>query len=795
MKTTPKKILQALILCLISVIGHSQLTTNNTLTPQQLVNNILIGGGVSASNIVYTGDPLAIGSFDGTNCNVGLNSGVILTTGTILASGGVGFLEGPHGPNDQGSAGIDNNTPGDPLLAALAGNPSFNAARLEFDFVPQSDSIKFNFVFASEEYLEFVNSGVNDAFGFFISGNNPAGGTYANENIALIPGTTIPVTIDNLNSTLNSIYYIDNGDGFTAPQNTSNTYIQYDGFTSNLTAKAAVICGQTYHIIIVISDIGDGVYDSGVFLEEGSFSSPGISISTDLSFQGNTPNDSTLLEGCSSASLWFTRTDSLAFAQTIPITISGTATNGLDYSGIPSFITFPAGEDSVNIIVSALFDNLPEGTESIQINITVPSNCANVIQDSLILYIQNVDPLNVDLGGNTVQCPNQNVILSATISGGAPGYSYLWSTGETTSSIQVTPTTTTSYSVIVTDTCGQVDSDTIIVSIIVPTPLAITAFSDTTVFCPNETIQLSAIATNGYGGYTFLWSNGATLQQIQATVPSTTLFSVVVTDQCGFTASDSVTVTVMQSPLYVNAGPDVFICKNEVTTLSASATAGTGGNYSYLWSTGQSTSSISVNPLNTTTYIVSAADGCGVYSAWDTITVHILTVNADFYSTGPYNENVPISFTNTSTNATDYQWYFSNLGQSSTTHPHFTFALAGNYSVTLIATNSQTGCSDTISKYIEIIPEFFFYLPNSFTPDGDEYNNVFFPKGTTIKSFNMLIFNRWGEIVFETNDFNVGWDGHYKGRLAQNGIYTYKVVLTNLLDEKHRFNGHVQLIR
>ncbi|KXJ04386.1 hypothetical protein AC249_AIPGENE9558, partial [Exaiptasia diaphana] len=167
--------------------SHAQLVTSNAMTPQQLVNNVLIGGGVTASNIQYTGSANAIGHFDGVNCNVGLDSGIILTTGTILD---VPADQGPHGPNDLGGAGVDNNEPGEPLLAAAAGNPSFNAAKLEFDFVPQSDTIKFNYVFASEEYLEFVGGTVNDAFGFFISGPNPAGGNYTNQNIALIPGTT-----------------------------------------------------------------------------------------------------------------------------------------------------------------------------------------------------------------------------------------------------------------------------------------------------------------------------------------------------------------------------------------------------------------------------------------------------------------------------------------------------------------------------------------------------------------------------------------------------------------------------
>jgi len=147
-------LLSILTTLLHSINVHSQLVTSTAQTPTQLVQNVLIGAGVNASNVLFTGVPNAIGYFDGSNTNVGLNSGIILTSGTVLNTG-----DGPFGPNNSGSSGVDNGAPGEPLLAAAAGNGSFNAARLEFDFVPQSDSISFNFVFGSEEYLEFVNGG------------------------------------------------------------------------------------------------------------------------------------------------------------------------------------------------------------------------------------------------------------------------------------------------------------------------------------------------------------------------------------------------------------------------------------------------------------------------------------------------------------------------------------------------------------------------------------------------------------------------------------------------------------
>ena len=247
---------------------YGQLVTNTAIAPSQLVQNTLLGGGVTAFNITYQGYPTAIGYFDGSNSNIGIAEGVVLTTGTASDSIDFGMQLGPFGPNDNSSAGFDNLTPGDPDLGAIGGAQSFNATILEFDFVPTGDTVKFNYVFASDEYLEFVNMGVNDAFAFWISGP----GIVGSQNIALVPGTATPVTIDNVNSTTNAAYYTDNGDGMTAPQNTDPTVVQYDGFTVPLTAVAVVNPCDTFHIKIAISDIGDGIYDSGVL-----FSKPRVS--------------------------------------------------------------------------------------------------------------------------------------------------------------------------------------------------------------------------------------------------------------------------------------------------------------------------------------------------------------------------------------------------------------------------------------------------------------------------------------------------------------------------------------
>jgi hypothetical protein len=179
--------------------------------------------------------------------------------------------------------------------------------------VATSDSIRFNYVFGSEEYMEFVSTtpgGINDGFGFFISGPGISGPFSGGaQNIAIVPGTSLPVTMFNLNLNTNSAFYFDNGDGFGTGTAPDGLTVQYDGFTLPLVAAAAVQCGQTYHIKLAIADGGDYSLDSGVFIEEGSFTSTGnVYMSSSTSFGGAVSgNDTTIYEGCGFASILFDR--------------------------------------------------------------------------------------------------------------------------------------------------------------------------------------------------------------------------------------------------------------------------------------------------------------------------------------------------------------------------------------------------------------------------------------------------------------------------------------------------------
>ncbi|MNV08283.1 PKD domain protein [compost metagenome] len=175
--------------------------------------------------------------------------------------------------------------------------------------------------------------------------------------------------------------------------------------------------------------------------------------------------------------------------------------------------------------------------------------------------------------------------------------------------------------------------------------------------------------------------------------------------------------------------------------------------------------------------------------------------NASFIATPPTATvtSPEIQFINTSTNATSYTWLFGDGGTSAAFSPVHAYAqVVGNYPVKLIATNSF-GCSDTSTVIIRILDELIYYVPNCFTPNGDEHNNTFqpvFTSGFDPYSFTMAIFNRWGEIIFESHDSKVGWDGTYNGTAVQEGTYSWTVTFRDSdNDKKYSSNGHLVIIK
>jgi gliding motility-associated-like protein len=759
------------------------------MSPQQLVQNVLLGQGVEISNVTFTGSNQAIGFFNAAGTNLGINEGIVITTGTVTGA------NGPQGPNNKDGAGMNNNFGGSNLLTNLVGGTeTFNAAILEFDFKAVGDFVSFNYIFGSEEYLEFVNNGFNDVFALFISGPGIAG----NQNIARLPNNQV-VSIDNVNNVSNSFYYVDNGDGMTSPFNTNVQYIQYDGYTKVLKAETNVQCGKTYHLTIAIADVGDPIYDSGIFLEAQSLTSNEPYTSTFSLSELHFGASNIAAEGCTSASVTVTRTDTNG-SVSIPIITQGTATEGLDYSNVPDQITFNPGQETFTFNFDILGDNLNEPTEIIEILIMKLNECLELDPDTIRIQIQNINPVNVVLPPDSLNCgPGEIITLQPIVTGGLQPYTYLWNTNETSPTINISPPNTQTFTVTVTDAClNSTDTDNASIFVANIPPLVIAPISLTEVLCPNTPEFFTAVASGGSGGYTYSWRNGSNVIGTSDTITlrplQTTTFIVVATDLCGLQTSLNVNF-IVETPLLIpaiNLPPP--ICPGELTTLSASATLGLGA-YSYVWDHSQETSPVvDVYPLKTTEYTVRISDECESYFIPIKVKVTVFEPFANFsFSRSNLNIGAEIAFFDASRNAVEYFWDLGNGETSEEKNPTTNYTNVGTFYVTLIIVD-ELGCRDTVVKPIDI--GHLLFIPNTFTPDGNRFNNEFFgfSVNVTVRSFE--IFNRWGEMVyFSENDNNFSWDGSHNGFACQDGTYTYRIRYTNPSQEEFVFVGFVNLLR
>ena len=773
----------------------SQLITNTGTSPSGLVQNVLLGPGVTVSNIMYNGSPSSIGSFTATGTNLGINQGIVMTTGTVLNNG-----SGPQGPNNQAGAGIDNGAGGSGLLTNLInGVQTYNAAIMEFDFIPYSDTVEFKYVFGSDEYPEFAppnNSGYNDVFGFFISGPGIAG----IQNIAKLPNNGSIVSINNVNAITNSTYYNFNGDGNTAPYNSNPFYIQYDGFTDVLKAVSKVQCGQTYHLILAVADVGDGQWDSGIFLEANSLSSQ-TPISINYSISDTLFNSPSIMaEGCVSATVSISRENNLNTTLTIPIQISGTATSGDDYFGVPTSVTFSPGQSNVTFNITTNPDALNENQETISLSFLLTDPCGNLTPQTITLTIQDVQPLNVSINDPLVPCPGDNITLVATVTGGLAPYNYSWSNGQTGNSISLSPTTSGFYSVTVTAQCASSSAiDTVFVVVPEYQPLEISTSADLSSLCPFVEEVFNVSATGGFGNYSYVWtSNGtfiSTLDSISALPSATTNYIITVSDECGTSVSDTITYTILSPPLLTSINEIPEICPGDSVFISVNASGGFG-NYHYYWeATGDTVAGIWVKPFSTTSYIVQVSDDCQTFSVPAIAQVIVVKPDADF---GVFSQNLieglPITFQNLTQNGYVYDWYFSDGGSSILINPSHVFESPGEYTVTLVATDAK-GCVDSITKPISIYEEFYIYIPNSFFPDGDRYNDFFSGSFVGVKWIKMEIFNRWGESLFYTEDQDFKWDGTYQNKRVPDGTYTWKLTYKPNRGIDEMITGHVNVLR
>lgn len=492
----------SLVFCFFSNTVSSQVNISDSATAGQLVQK-LVGTGISFSNPTMKCNQNAEGIFGVISSNLGLSGGIILTTGH---SEGASALS-PKSSDTCNESFVEGGQMTDPDLDTLVTVGIHDACVLEFDFIPDGDSLLFDYVFGSEEYDNYSCSMFNDVFGFFLSGPGITGAP----NIALIPGTNIPVAINSTTDpaitqpgSLTLCQAMGPGSPFAQYYNDNSAMqtIKYYGLTTVLTARSAVVPCSTYHIKLAIGDGGDCALSSGVFLQENSFRSNDITLDLKSSLLGE---DGYLVEGCTEGTITAKRNRALPTPETILLSFTGSATVGTDYNNPPTTITIPANDTVVTFKIIPNADNISEGIENIVINILNP--CNNNVMDSIVIPLYEFLEIEL-LSDDTFMCGAQPVRLEAD---GNPNYTYTWTSDPNSRiddpnamSTHGYPDYNTVYSVKASYfTC---ESDTYSFNTTVEPEPQVEILTEDQTICLGEPLQLEVtVGPDYYTDYSYLW--------------------------------------------------------------------------------------------------------------------------------------------------------------------------------------------------------------------------------------------------------------------------------------------------
>lgn len=471
--------------------------------------------------------------------------------------------------------------------------------------------------------------------------------------------------------------------------------------------------------------------------------------------------------------------------------------------------------NGVSFTSNNVFAGLVAGTYSIMVADSgmrcFGTTTAVITQPQEIELTTNISNLQVCISGCTP------LIATATGGAGAP-YNYIWSNGFDSSSAQTAcPTQTTIYSVYAVDAAGCTSAAKLI-TLTLYDSLEVDAGIDKDI-CPEESIELNAIASGGNGqGISYQWSpvfglNNSFVQNPMANPSTSTLYTVKATDNCETPAAyDSVWVNVHPVPtmdFFTNdstSGCEPF----DISLINASSPVQLA---EWTITNGDQT-------LNAFGFQVDLTDlSEGMYD----VNLRVVTPNGcenditkdQFFEVFPKPTaifdmdpeqttvyNTIVQFEDKSIgNVQAWQWRFAEFGNSNDQNPLYKFpADTGTFAITLNVTTDKL-CEDDVTELLRIGGEYNIYVPNSFTPNADGQNDVFAPRGVGIDptQYSLLIYDRWGGLVFESNDLNQPWDGRYQGttKMAANGVYVWKIVAHDSTDDSdgHDYNGTVNLIR
>lgn len=715
----------------------AQLEVNSTLTPDEYVNDVLLGTGVEATNVQFTGSPVQIGQITGFDpTEFPIEAGLILSTEVANNPANIDdgcmddFIEdGLEVSGDPDLLNIANSVP--PLIGQNFSVNSVNdVCAIEFDFVATGDTIKFNYVFGSDEYLAWINSQYNDIFGFFLSGPG-INGPYADNavNLAEVPGLDpqLAITISSVNNVTNSAYYIDNP---------ANEVLCQNGYTVKLTAESEVECGETYHIRLAIADGSDTALESFVILESGSFESNSVvEVDLNINVGGDLETDNPVIfEDCGEAVLTFTRPIETIIDIEEMVIIdysSSTATNGVDFTLLPDTVFFPPFVTVQEFPLDAFEDGIAEGSETVIMEILNLAACNGGGLTSYFEFdiIDEPDPLVVD-GFDTELCVGDSVELQPEVSGGYGNYSFNWDCdpGLDTNTINYIPSAAGVYECIVTvsDTCGMPSDDGLFEITVEEYPeLTAEILGGDVVLSCNGFQEIFAVAEGGNPPYTYSWE----LQDGQpafgygnsfflSTWLNATEVHVIVEDACGLTAEGMVNVSIDVPELIVDLDPVYEVNCNVPFTITPDWS---GGEPYFNWAWLEGFSFLGFNQtLNWTTdsdmsVTLEVSDGCGQFVEVETEIVVVspaLEVTLPDTVVGPCTESFVLTpEIDGGSGVYTYQWSQNFNPVADTESYTYTEGLSTSFTVDVTDNCQSTGSASTIIDIVN--PPLEIGLPDS----------------------------------------------------------------------------------
>lgn len=536
---------------------------------------LLAGKNLTISNASISCDSLAAAKFKASKRNiVGLDSGIVLSTGKTKST----YSCSPPNPiwclDDVGidlpssyfsSSGGSILKTFDTLLAKIIGLDSqYNRCLLEFDIVPLGDTIRFNYVFATEEYPDYSCSNLNDVFGLFISGP----GIVGHKNIATLPNSTIPVCINSVFDTV--LGYMAGGGavikfkncskyGIGAPftqyfvKNDTGSYLIFNGMTVAMTAMSPVIPLSTYHLIFNVADIQDGAYDSGVFIEAGSLKSTSMVYATPYSTGGQRARLPYMIESCGNVRINFRTPKKLTGAMTIGLSYGGSAIFGVDYDSALTSFVIPNGDSTYDLYLNPKIDALTELSDSIIIYATNGTTYFDTIVYKVYDKFGGISVFNNS--NDTLVCNRSKATLYVN-SKDSMLYNLKWtpstylndSTSRTPICTPNVPSTLDSliYSVNISHPSCPPALDSIVKIYIKHTP-NLSMIKDT-LLCKGDTFKFNPVI-NPTGTYTYSWSpstalSNASIFNPKATPNSTTKYVFTINVPNGCKVKDSTILNV-----------------------------------------------------------------------------------------------------------------------------------------------------------------------------------------------------------------------------------------------------------